>query len=1078
MQLKIYEASAGSGKTYRLALEYIALALETDQPSAFANTLAVTFTNKATAEMKDRILAQLYNAAHGGLDAGFMNDLVRRLHLAPEVIAQRARFALQSILHDYDRFRVETIDSFFQSLLSDLAHELGLTRGFRVDLDTEDAVSRAVDRLLLSIGHSGKAGQRTARQVMEFMEERIGEDKGWNISRELKSFGMKNLFCSEYLQNEQALSRFFADEDNLRRLKNELRQLGQELLPSLQEAGTLLTGFLNLPPDGVDASQLKGIGGLRTYALALQNGNYMADMNKTMVQALDNANALLKKALQKDAAYVAFAEETARRLAEAESVREKAAPILSTIELTLQKLTPLCLLHEIGNEVGRINAESGTFMLANTPDLFNKMVQKEDSSFVFERAGTTFRHIMIDEFQDTSRQQWNNFKRLILENMAKGDGCMLVGDIKQSIYRWRGGDWEILNNIDSELAHMGTRPIAEQLDTNYRSKHHVVSFNNAFFVHARQALDRLNIQDGLTDNALVSTIYGKVAQKEKPHAEGGYVRIALPDKKDTEEDILEDVFGQITLLHETHHVPFGKMGILVRAKADAVKIIRHFSLHHPEVPLTSDEAFKLTASPGVKLLVHALKYLANPADTVAREACLVMGRALSLQAIGDEVMQTLDDHRAQWLQLPLFEACQRLIALFRLPEAEAEGKGQSAYLHSFLDHLLAFIDENGSDLPGFIAHWDDVLCTKSIAVDIQDSVYIMTVHKSKGLQRHTIFLPFCNWTLDKDFPEDILWCTTGELPTPFSELPLVPVGSYASKKVKASAFAPHYRYEHLQQRIDSINALYVAFTRAEENLLLWSQPKSNSVARLVEEFVNAQAEGEDNGVARPQPQQAASETVKCFGAPEDFHEKAKGEKRDNPLEDNDAETVEVSLYHSTAPVVFQQSNRAKDFIAEAGDEEQDMATDAGVQQSVYLNPGKVIHRVLQQIETAADVVPTLDSMVSQGILTRPERERLHKVILKRLADPRVGRWFDGSWKLFTECNMLTRGADGQVEVKRPDRVMLHPDETVVVDYKYAKFDPEHLTQVSRYLQELRKMGHARVHGHLLYVLTGKIIDVE
>ncbi len=308
MQLKIYEASAGSGKTYRLALEYIALALETGQPSAFANTLAVTFTNKATAEMKDRILAQLYNAAHGGLDAGFMNDLTRRLHLAPEVIAQRARAALQSILHDYDRFRVETIDSFFQSLLSNLAHELGLTRGFRVDLDTEDAVSRAVDRLLLSIGHSGKAGQRTARQVMEFMEERIGEDKGWNISRELKSFGMKNLFCGEYLQNEQALSRFFADEDNLRRLKNELRQLGQELLPSLQHVGTRLNGLLTLPPEGVDPSQLKGIGGLRDYALALQNGNYMADMNKTMLQALDNANALLKKALQKDAVYVAFAE--------------------------------------------------------------------------------------------------------------------------------------------------------------------------------------------------------------------------------------------------------------------------------------------------------------------------------------------------------------------------------------------------------------------------------------------------------------------------------------------------------------------------------------------------------------------------------------------------------------------------------------------------------------------------------------------------------------------------------------------------------------------------------------------------
>ncbi|MGM9689079.1 MAG: UvrD-helicase domain-containing protein, partial [Alloprevotella sp.] len=922
MKLKIYEASAGSGKTYRLALEYIALALQSGVPSDYAHILAVTFTNKATGEMKDRILTQLYNVAKGGLDRGFMNDLLQRMQLPAETVARRAQATLHAMLHGYDRFRVETIDSFFQSLLSNLAHELNLTRGFKVDLDTEEVVGRAVDRMLLSVGRSDKAGQRTARLVGDYMREHIEDDKGWNIAREMKAFAMQNLFRDEYLQNENELDALLHDVATINALKGELRQIVGQARGKLAQASAPLEQLLTSPPDGLDATKLKSHSGLGKLAAALLQGDCTAEPNATMLKAADQADALLNKSLQQDSSYRAYAEEVAQAIAHALQALGQCALPLSTSELMLGKLSPLCLLGAIAREVGCINAESGSFMLAKTPDLFNKMVQKEDASFVFERTGTTFNHIMIDEFQDTSRLQWNNFRRLMLDNMAQGDGCMLVGDVKQSIYRWRGGDWSILGNMGSEMARTGIDIDTEPLDTNYRSQKQVVDFNNSFFDFACKRVDQANQDEGLAHTDELQHIYAHVRQKVKPKAEAGFVRVAVNGKKTTDEEVLEDMAAQIELLADEWGVPYGEMGILVRTKKETQHIIEHFAKQHPQIPLTSDEAFKLTASPAVMLLVHALKYLADPGNTVAREVCMKMGQTLRAP-FGREALGQLDSRREMWLKLPLYELCQRLLRLFALPQAEAKGMGQSAYLYAFLDKVLDYVDEHGSDVPDFLEHWEATLCRQSVAVGTNDAVYIMTIHKSKGLQRHTVLLPFCNWKLDRDFPDDMLWCSTAELPEPWNRLPLAPIGCYASKKVKLSAFSPYYRHEHLQQRIDSMNELYVAFTRAEENLLVWCKAEKNTVGELVDAFVNPKRDAPraQSAASRGQsPAQAKADTVQVYGQLQPFRSKIAAATTDagchNPLVPSRIDKVQVNLFDSPTQVVFKQSNRARDFVSE------------------------------------------------------------------------------------------------------------------------------------------------------------------
>lgn len=1108
MSLKVYKASAGSGKTFQLALEYISLALSNESPYTFSHILAVTFTNKATAEMKERILAQLYNLAHGQKDQTFYLEIQKLLpHLDRQEIEHRAAETLKAIVHDYDHFRVETIDSFFQSLLTNLAHELNLSRTFRVNLDAEEVISRAVDHLLTSLRTSQNTN--VTRLILDYMEEQIDDNKGWDISRGLKSFAEGNLFNEKYLTHENQLNQELNNPKKISEFKNSLYNTRKKISEPLRERAMQLLEKLSPATSSVDPQNLKSYKGLKDFALSVLADNYSDEVKTTIDKASSDWKALLKKDLQKDPDYQVLAQNISADLEFIVNNRHSAAPFMTTSDLILDKLTPLLLLNTIGREVSNLNRETGSFLLAKTADLFNKMVEKEDASFVFERSGITFNHIMIDEFQDTSGSQWENFKTLLIENLSQGDECMLVGDIKQSIYRWRGGNWRILGNIENEMKNQGKVEV-KNLTKNYRSQREVIHFNNSLFEFiadyfnkennqtldtkdkrekdddAKQANEIFPYIDSDKENT-ISHIYQDVTQSVKDSADKGYVRVDMISKDATDEDVLEDLCKQIIFLHEEKHIPYDKMGILVRRNSETVKIIQYISEHYLQLPITSDEAFKLSASPSVMLLVNTLKVLSSDKDSVAAELTRQLTETI-YQISSQEphgTIEELTDQKEKLIHMPLFELCYWLIDFYQLPLTESHSAGQSAYLYSFIDQVRAFVDENSSDIHKFIEYWDESLHKKAIAVDIKDSIYVMTIHKSKGLEYHTILIPFCDWVLDKDFANDIIWCDTTRLTDEFNKISLVPVATYSSKKVKASAFKGPYEYEHLEQYIDGINELYVALTRAEHNLLIWSKESKfkNQINSILKAYLKTIPTSTYNKEEETSTE-SENEDIHTFGTPSEYVVK-ESKTNNNPLEMSNATQQDLYLSATSAQTEFRQSNKAQDYIMSLHDsqsddtsEEQEEQSQTQKNQRYYIDRGKLLHQLFSMIRTSDDIENAITRLVQEGVIQdNEEQSKLKKFIQKRISNPKVAHWFDGSWNLFTECNILMRGKDNKVIQYRPDRVMKKDDTTIVIDYKFGNFDSSYIDQVQRYMNALKQMGYPNIQGYLWFVYKDTIEEV-
>lgn len=1141
MSLKIYKASAGSGKTYQLSLEYICLALKPKMPNAFTHILAVTFTNKATGEMKSRILSYLYDLAYLHNEKDFMNQVAERLDMGENEVAYWAKKVLKAILNDYDHFRVETIDSFLQSMLSGLAYELGLSRHFKVDLDVNDIVSRAVDRMLLKAGNSDENQKRVGDFVRKYMEDKIEDGKGWGIARDLKTFAQNQLFREDYLNKEKELTDFLHDNEKFNAFYKELRQRLNKYEAILTQGAEALQDLLNAH---AETPGLKNLKTLTTYTNKLLAKEYKEEPKNTVINAYNDHDTLIKANLKKRDQAERAAKEIVETLRTVEDARQKLVQEILTLRVTLHNLLPLCLLNEIGCEVSDLNKETDTFMLGRTPDFFAKSVKQNDSSFIFERAGTTFNHVMIDEFQDTSLMQWDIFRELLLENIAQGEENLIVGDVKQSIYRFRGGDWKILHGLEEEMKNRGPVELYN-LKTNYRSRREVVKFNNELFQRAASQLDRLNEEDGYDkEGKLVGDIYRGVEQAVKPkNSEGGYVCVTLmnsetkkkSDKQSSEKcstsqaDVaseepidevvsmrLQGVHDAIINLHNEQQVPYDQMIILVRRNKEATQLIDFFSTNYPgEVPLTSDEAFRLSASPAVMMLISALKYIADPEkNSTARELYEKMGQQLTDAGYPVQQLdgQYLISQRAELLAMPLYELCQRLIQLFDLPKAERAGAGQSASLFYFLDSTLSFLDDHASNLPDFIDHWDNTLSKKYITANAHDSVRIMTIHKAKGLQKHTVLIPFCEWELDKDRSNDILWCETDEAGAPIDVLPLVPVNTQALKRTK---YENSYQADHLNQRIDSFNMCYVALTRAESNLLIWAEGsttgKDNSVKKLLDAYI------EESGAESCDPQtvegkkKIITSTTYRFGSPVAYKSKADNEpttdSEPNPLEikhsaveaitltksglENNSEQATTNLLevaHDTntptpssqaSQIRFRQSNEATRFVRSLDD-------DADISQHDYILRGKLYHYILSLIRTTDDLTRAIATAEAKGLFTSDEDQQhtLHD-IRKRLADPVAAQWFDGSWQVFTESDIITPQSDDKADsthldhkTKRPDRVMVRPDATIVVDYKTGVFRQENDEQVREYMALLSQMGYNNIKGYLWMLATGEIREVK
>lgn len=1093
MGLLVYSASAGSGKTYTLALKYIAMAVATDRASDFTNILAVTFTNMATAEMKDRILKQLDNLARGGTDKDFLENLIKETQISKDVLVRRAKGVLAAIMHDYDHFRVETIDSFFQTLLTNLAHELKLPRDFKVDLDDKAVVSQSVDRMLLGVGNEANADLTS--MIISVLERHIDDDKGWNIAKELKRFAQSNLFRGEYMAHDEEIEEVTSDSKYMGRLHHALRSYIRDFDEKLEDC------IARIEPEVEAVAGVKSKAtNIRTYEKNLRKHDF-SEPAKIIVTMAGNWDAVFNKDCKEKEALRGHAQRISDILKEMEYLRETYASSVYNCELTLKNLDRLSLSGAISREITRYTTEHETFLLARTPELFNRMVKGNDASFVFEKYGTTFKHIMIDEFQDTSRMQWNNFKTLLLENMAQGDESMLVGDIKQSIYRWRGGDWNILFDIKKEFDQADVLPKVE----NFRSLPVIVRFNNAFFVKASTYIDKRHwevpgdwichetklmpvLPEEVDNSNIIQQIYKDVEQTPRCGEEGtGYVRIVMNDKDTTAEETIEDLYEQAVNLHVEHGVPYGEMLILVRRNSETQTIIDYITEKDPAFPITSAEAFMLKSSLMVTTLINALKFLSDKTDTLAM-ALLREGLHAIYDKIEDKELRnfyldmidgictTLSDdaQRATMQQMPLYELCLHLMMMMHYEEAEKLGElKQSAYIFNFLDALVSYINDHSSDIKDFISFWDDVLSERSIAVNVEDAVRVMTIHKAKGLEGHTVFIPFADFLLENSQHDKIIWCAPQQNMTNdtnvnelVGRLPLVPVNDL--KKMEESAYSTFYENEHRQQRVDSLNTLYVAFTRAKCNLFIWSKrPKigGRSAFNLIDAFVNN---------LQPSDEKTTTPGVVCYGNIVG----AKGTKE--AKDEQDTKEISVSISHNDlSGVKFFQSSKALDFLADSEREIEGDTPELQHQRRTryFMNKGTLYHQVFSLIERKEDVPGVIEKMRAEGLLaTKKQADEILTFVTTALQQEKeTAKWFDGTYELYNEHNILIR-SDGHAKMFRPDRVMVAADHAVVVDYKFGSEKEEYKDQVEMYANNLAKLLNKPVKGYLWYV-SKKVIPV-
>lgn len=1069
--LTVYKASAGSGKTFTLATEYIKLVVE--NPQSYRNILAVTFTNKATEEMKMRILSQLYGIWKQLPDsANYMKVICEKTGKPEDLVSQRAGIALSLLLHNYNYFRVETIDTFFQGVLRNLARELDLTANLRIGLNDTQVEELAVDQLIQDLHTTDIILQWLLKYIMET----ISDDKTWNVIGQIKTFG-KTIFRDEYKSVSNALRQKLEEPgffDRYTTRLKELRQAAEERMKALasQFFETLKSEWLTVD----DFSY--GKSGLCSFFLKLQDGIFdKSIVGKRVADCMGDPEKWCKKTHPRKEEIYSLADTTLGTiLRTAIEERPRQWKIFQSADITLRHLSQLRLLGSIEKKVRELNEGANRFLLSDTQQLLHALIDGSDTPFIFEKIGTQLQHIMIDEFQDTSTVQWQNFKVLLSETMSQeGTENLIVGDVKQSIYRWRSGDWRLLNDIQRQFPSPEAQLDIRTLDTNYRSQRNIIEFNNAFFRIAAE-LEYLALQDDPEATAL-QRAYADVEQTvPEKLAANGLVNIQLLPGDDYLEKTFASIADIVCELRDKGVKP-SEMAILVRANAYIPLIADYFTKHLPDIRIVSDEAFRLDASIAVNLLVEALHLITHPDDTLSKAdiaklyQCFVLDKKtadnellLSTNTLDDLLPEAYIGHFEELMNLSLYELTERLYTLFELHRLE----GQNAYLCAFYDQLLNFTSENATGIDAFVTEWQENLCAKTIQSDEINGIRLISIHKSKGLEFPHVIIPFCDWQLEKS-QGHILWCQPNE--APFNELPIVPV-DFNAKQLMGTIYEDDYQHEHLQNTVDNLNLLYVAFTRASQSLFVIGKRNANKTrSMLIEQVLPLLAQEKPEAILSGMDNEVEPISLsygKLMPQAADISRKASP----NPfLQVTTPIHIDIETFDN--PISFRQSNRSKDFIIQQ-DEDNDEQ-----QQRQYIQTGSILHQIFSTIRTSADIEGALKRVQLEGILYDEQitAEKISAMLYKRLNNKRFADWFSDRWTLFNECAILTV-EDGEVIERRPDRVMTDGREWVVVDFKFGSPKDEYHDQVREYMQLLADMGHTHIKGYLWFVYSNRIEEVR
>ena len=1057
--LTIYSASAGSGKTHQLTGIYLEKLFRSRL--SYRRILAVTFTHKATAEMKDRILNELNRLADGHPSA-YLDPIMKSTGKAEPDIRKEAGEILTSILHDFSRFSVSTIDSFYQKIVRAFARDIGLNAGFDIEIDHTIILSKAIDNMI-----SSAADDKTVRDwLLMFARSNIDEGRTWDLKKSITALAGE-LFNEKFRLLPATEKEKLRDKEFLTSYIGEMKTLMSDFTAYLREGGKKAISLFDAYGLTDDMFFQKGKG-VPSFVKAAAAGEFRPPNSYVKAATGEPSKwSSGKAAPELESALEAGLEKIIRDLVDHYDTGMRD---YKTARAILSYIFILGILSDILVQVRHITRDENVFLLSDAGELIHLITENDQAPFIYEKVGNAFENFMIDEFQDTSVIQWKNFRQLIGNSMAQGFDNLVVGDIKQSIYRWRNSDWHTLHYLRQSVD--GKRFISMPLGTNYRSCSNIIQFNNSLFSIIPGQLESELSEPGQASD--FRELFSEVVQKDPGNKNNGYIRLEFVDsagESGWQDEVLKNLPALIESIQDKGYKA-SEIGILVRDNREGALVLKHvldYTLECPEEKrkrynynIVSGESLLLSNSPAVNFITASLMALDNPGDMIARALMLRnyllasgVDEAGSVPLPGDDLADFSRSYFPEGYQeffdtlrnQPLWNITESLIGFFSL----GNYSWNVPYLNAFQDISLGYASARNPGITSFLEWWNTEGYKKSIPVpDSQDSMRVLTIHKSKGLEFGIVILPFLSWNLDhKSFHSNILWAAP-ETP-PFNKLGIVPL-RYGSE-LSETIFAEQYSAEKLSAYLDNINLLYVAFTRAVSAIYGFAPAlpgKENRIASVIRDAVTFTGNHPDGSQAFLNNHYDPGTQILEYG----FLPEVRREKP--PEKGITVDSYPVTDYAASLKLRL----RWEDYL--------DAGKSVAGERIAY---GKMMHDLFSRIITISDTEKAVMRMALSEEISEEEVPDLVVKIKSLISQPLVNDWFQEGNIVMNEATILMPDSG----TRRPDRVIVRDGKTYLVDFKFGEENSSHSGQVRNYSRLLSEMGYDVAGAYIWYVDVNRII---
>ncbi|MEN2281068.1 UvrD-helicase domain-containing protein [Algoriphagus sp. SE2] len=1058
----IYKSSAGSGKTYTLTLEYLKLALQ--NPYVFRHILAVTFTNKATQEMKERILEELKRLRIQVNPGEKMDlELMNSLNVDESGLMVLAQQTLTAILHDYSRFSVSTIDSFFQKVVRAFAREIDLNAKFDVEMDQDAVLERVVDRVVMLVMED----KFLHKWLVDYAYEQIQNGKSWDIRRNIRGLG-KQIFQEDFKKYAPEVKEFLKDKENITLLQSFARERKNEIVTLSKELGK--QAELIRISNGLEWKDFNR-GFIKILEKLGDRINPLPDLTDATLAKIDNPESWHTKSSKKiDAILASYDQGLNQILHQIVALTSK----WNTLQAIAKNSYVYGVFRNLLDELTLIKDEENILLISDANEFLKEITKGNDTPFIYEKVGNQYKNYLIDEFQDTSGFQWDSFRPLLENSLGSGQTNLLVGDVKQSIYRWRGGEMKLLlsqveDDIGKEIIQL------ENLDTNFRSLPNIINFNNAVFKALPKAMEHvLSSSYGVENPQILSKAYSDSFQKISPKKETsdfkGKVKLEFIDPKDEEgnfEELALSKLPSLVMELQDHGYAPEDIAFLVRRKSEGEAIadcLMSYAAENSDTSYSfdvlSDESMFLNKAASVKALISGFNYLHNPADKVQYKTmwyylAVLMNKPIDhdlfaldkMPSFLEKQVMAFKEKEVLLLQLPLMEALEELIQILGLMELELE----KAYISGFKEAVYDFTSNNRADLSSFLDWWEINQNKRTVKIpEGHNAMRILTIHKSKGLQFKVVVIPFLKWTIFDTTKDNVVWSPFEDHEKGLSAIiPLTLNGNLAD-----SDFRETYAEEATMAYLDSLNMLYVALTRAEDVFYGYVPFKENIGSQ---NYIDVQLQQ----LVQSQPNSDESLSLTSF-----FDLESKifeiGDWPDSQVK---------AIYPKKSPELrwayknWSELLRLKKYAVDFSEE--------GIEQRKKQNFGLIVHEILELSVNKDAAMQNLQAFYFEGRLNEVEKQLVESQLEKLFKDSLFASWFGKSGILLAEQGILLPGG----KQKRPDRIIMKDKEAMIVDFKTGEAHSRYADQVREYMGLVSKLAQKPVKGYLCYLETGLIEEV-